>query len=84
MKGGNGLDEPFARKSRRSTSAFLPYRAVGIGEGGREGSNDPSDFGRSVFPYLNQGADNDHQITTKGQAISRAILPKNKRNALRI
>ena len=34
MKGGNGLDEPFGRKSRRSTSAFLPYRAVGIGGGG--------------------------------------------------
>ena len=48
------------------------------------GSNDPSDFGRSVIPYLNQGADNDHQITTKGQAILTAILPQNKRNALRI
>ena len=34
MKGGNGLDEPFGRKSRRSTSAFLRYRAVGIGEEG--------------------------------------------------
>ena len=33
MKGGNGLDEPFGRKSRRSTSAFLLYMAVGIGEG---------------------------------------------------
>ena len=51
-------------------------------EGG--GGNGPSDFGWSVIPYLHQGADNDHQITTKGQAISKAILPKNKQNALRI